>query len=68
MTLISGDICVTTWGLDTEGQQTWRARSGDRTVEFTARRDTEAWWLFAVGRILLGQPISENAADLLREI
>jgi hypothetical protein len=67
MTYSDKDLSVTTWGHDTEKQPVWRANDGERTVEFTAARDAEAWWLLEVGGILLGKPLSGNGASLLEE-
>ena len=67
MVALQGNHCtVTSWGAGADGQYTWRARASDgRSVDFTAPRDAADWWLGTVGDILLGFPITGNAADLL---
>lgn len=46
-----GCCTITTWGWD--GQQVWRIRSGDRTADFLAPRDTTAVALHTAGHFNL---------------
>jgi hypothetical protein len=38
MTYVLPEMTITTWGRDAAGRQRWRARAGERVVEFTASR------------------------------
>jgi hypothetical protein len=49
------DFTVTTWG-QCDGKQVWRARGGEKVVDFFAERDTDAAVLARLARLALGLP------------
>lgn len=68
MTYSGTGISITTWSLDSEGQQTWKARDDQgRAAEFTATRGADPMWLSTVAGILLGHPLSPNAVLTLEQ-